>query len=478
MVPYSAVANSSAKAYCFEHQQEQPFIKGRGAPMAAIPKDIVSKLTHSIWFTELTDMPGWRVRTTHMLRILFAVVRDITAGQLTLRAMSLVYTTLLSLVPLLAVSFSVLKAFGVHNQIEPMLLNLLSPLGAQGQEITTNIIGFVENMKVGILGTLGVALLFYTVVALMQKIESAFNHTWRVSHTRPLSQRFSDYLSVLMIGPVLVISALGLTSTMLNTEVVQWLAGFEPFGTLIKLLTKLIPYLLIICAFIFIYIFIPNTKVKLKSACIGALVAGVLWQTAGWGFATFVASSSKTMAIYSAFATLIFFLIWLYVGWLILLVGASIAFYVQNPDYVTSPRRELRLSNNMKERLALLVITKIADNFYHHRDACSAKQLALATNVPSDIVMNILLALEKQNLIKQTNDKVPVYLPAQPLDEISVKQVLDAIRQADEDEHLNSGQLSHNPEVDELFRQLDDSLQQTFSQRIIKELVTRQVKEE
>ncbi|MCF7982400.1 MAG: YihY family inner membrane protein, partial [Pseudomonadales bacterium] len=282
--------------------------------MAALPKDNISKFIDSIWHTELSSMPRWRANLTQCFRVLFAVARDMTAGQLTLRAMSLVYTTLLSLVPLLAVSFSVLKAFGVHNQIEPLLLNLLAPLGDQGVQITTSIIGFVENMKVGVLGSLGVALLFYTVIALMQKIEAAFNHTWRVSHTRPMSQRFSDYLSVLMIGPVLVISALGLTSTMLNTSVVQWIAAIEPFGSFIEAATKLIPYILIICAFIFIYTFIPNTKVKLKPAFVGALVAGVLWQTAGWGFATFVATSAKTAAIYSAFATLIFFLIWLHVG--------------------------------------------------------------------------------------------------------------------------------------------------------------------
>jgi len=205
-------------------------------------------------------------------------------------------------------------------------------------------------------------------------------------------------------------------------------------------------------------------------------VAGVLWQTAGWGFATFVATSTKTAAIYSAFATLIFFLIWLHVGWLILLIGASISFYVQNPDYVSSPQRELKLSNNMKERLALLAISRIADNFYHHRSPYSAKQLAIEANIPSDIMTNILLALENQNLIKQTNDAVPVYLPAQPFDEISVKHVFDAIRVAGEDRLLNSEQLAQNPQIDELFMQLDASLQQTFSNRIVKDLVTKAAK--
>ena len=116
---------------------------------------LISSLTHSIWLTELSDIPGWKARLVRASRILFAVLRDLKDGQLTLRAMSLVYTTLLSLVPLLAVSFSVLKAFGVHNQIEPLLLNLLTPLGQQGVEITANIIGFVENMKVGVLGAIG-----------------------------------------------------------------------------------------------------------------------------------------------------------------------------------------------------------------------------------------------------------------------------------------------------------------------------------
>ena len=110
---------------------------------------------------------------------------------LTLQAMSLVYTTLLSLVPLIAVSFSVLKGFGVHNQVEPMLSSVLAPLGDKGAEITSKIIEFVENTKAGVLGSLGLVLLFYTVVSLIQKIERSFNFTWRISKPRPFAQRFS-----------------------------------------------------------------------------------------------------------------------------------------------------------------------------------------------------------------------------------------------------------------------------------------------
>lgn len=434
----------------------------------------ITSLTHSIWLTELSDIPGWKVRLVKVTRVLFAVIRDLKDGQLTLRAMSLVYTTLLSLVPLLAVSFSVLKAFGVHNQIEPLLLNLLTPLGPQGIEITANIIGFVEKMKVGVLGAIGVALLFYTVVSLMQKIEDAFNFAWRVSHVRPLHQRFSDYLSVLMIGPVLVFSAVGLTGSLMSNSFVTWLAEFAVLGSLIESLTRLAPYLLIIGAFTFIYIFIPNTKVKLVPALSGALVAGVLWKTAGTLFASVVVSSTTYVAIYSAFATLIFFLIWLYVGWLILLVGANIAFYIQNPDYVTSPRRELHLSNNMKERLALAIMLSIARNFYHDEKMLTGKQIAHQLNTPSDIIEGVLQALEDQTLISQTNDKTPRYLPAQPLEEMSVADVLHAIRHANEDRHLNPRMLPSDDEVDAVFEQLHGTVSKTFAEQTIKQLIKKE----
>jgi len=434
----------------------------------------MSSLTQSIWLTELSDIPSWKALLVRATRILFAVIRDLKDGQLTLRAMSLVYTTLLSLVPLLAVSFSVLKAFGVHNQIEPLLLNLLTPLGPQGTEITTSIIGFVEKMKVGVLGAIGVALLFYTVVSLMQKIEGAFNYAWRVTQVRPLHQRFSDYLSVVMIGPVLVFSAIGLTGTVMSNGFVLWLSDFEVLGWLIAGLSRLVPYLLIIVAFAFIYIFIPNTKVKIVPALYGALVAGVLWETAGRIFASVVVSSSSYVAIYSAFAALIFFLIWLYVGWLILLVGANISFYIQNPDYVSSPRRELNLSNRMKERLALAIMLHVARNFYHDKPALTGKQLANRLRIPSDIIEQVLAALEKQSLISQTNDKIARYLPAQPLDEMSVADVLEAIRHANEDKHLNPAMLPSDKEVDAIFEQMNSTLKDAFAEQTIKQLIKKE----
>jgi len=181
---------------------------------------ILKQIGYIVWTRDLTNAPYWQLAGIRFLRIMAMVLRDLQGGMLTLRSMSLVYTTLLSFVPLLAVSFSVLKGFGVRDKIEPMLLNLFESLGEPGIEITHNIVGFVENMKIGVLGALGLGMLMFTVISLVQKIEAAFNFTWRLSSTRNLSQRFSNYLSVVMVGPVLIFSAIGITASLRSHAIV------------------------------------------------------------------------------------------------------------------------------------------------------------------------------------------------------------------------------------------------------------------
>ena len=160
----------------------------------------VRRVQGLVWgSSELDGLPWAGSRAIQFLRYLHVTLRDLTSGDLVMRAGSLAYTTLLSFVPLLAVSFALLKGFGVHNQIEPALARMLAPLGDKAQELTVGIVGFVENMKVGALGAVGLALLVYTVVSTMQKIENAFNHSWRVTAQRRLKQRFSDYLSCRLV---------------------------------------------------------------------------------------------------------------------------------------------------------------------------------------------------------------------------------------------------------------------------------------
>ena len=441
--------------------------------------ELITKLktrTHDfLWGEDLTAAGKRRRRLVLMLRMLYAIGRDLGEGQLTLRAMSLVYTTLLSLVPLLALSFSVLKAFGVHNQIRPALLGFLAPLGEKGVEITDHIIGFVNNIKVGVLGALGLGMLIYTVTALLKKIEFAFNFVWRIERPRPLAQRFSQYLSVLMIGPVLIFSAVGITATFFSSSVVQSLVAIEPLGILVKLVATLLPYLFVIAAFAFIYVFMPNTRVRLGSALVGATVAGVLWQSLSWGFAAFISASTKYTAVYAGFAVVIFSMIWLYLNWLIVLVGANLAFYHQYPAQLVAPSRELRLSNRVKEKIALLAATFIGRNYYTNAPAWSREALAGRIGVPLMSVETVLNAMLRAGIVTETADEPSRYLPARAFETISVKELLDIVRTAEEAPGLAAGTLPHEPEVENLLMRVDDAVDESLRGRTLRELALSSV---
>jgi membrane protein len=437
-------------------------------------KLIGSKIEQGVWGTQTDSLPNWRARLIGAARILHLVIRDLLEGQLTLRAMGLVYTTLLSLVPLIAVSFSMLKGFGVHNQVEPLLLNMLAPLGDKGVEITSRIIEFVDNIKAGVLGFVGLGLLIFTVISLMQKIERAFNYTWHLSEARSFGQRFSDYLSVILIGPLLVLTALGITASVTNTAVVQELMAIEVFGELIRLGTRLIPYLLVIVAFTFVYVFVPNTKVRIGSAFVGALVAGALWETTGFAFASFVANSTKYTAIYSAFATLIIFMIWLHISWLILLVGASIAFYHQHPEQRSLDHRQPSLSGRMQEKLALLTMTLVARNYYQHQPAWTKAALAQHINISMNALSPLLDHLVEEGLLAPTKEKPPTYLPAQPPDTLTLADIINAIRRIDESPYLCLDRLPKEPGVDQAFGQLEDCLQQGLGGQTLKQLAQKE----
>ncbi len=435
-------------------------------------KELKTWFAAYVWEDDMRHLAGLRKVLVFVLRVLHMLFRELLGGQLNLRAMSLVYTTLLALVPLLAVSFSVLKGFGVHTKIEPLLYNFMMPLGPKGVEVADRIISFVENVQVGVLGSVGFVLLIYTVIALLQKIEAAFNFVWQIDHLRSLSQRFSNYLSVILVGPVLVFSALGLTATVLNTDLALKLVTIEPLGTLVMYTGKLIPYLLVCLAFTFIYIFIPNTRVQLKAALVGGVIAGVLWETTGWGFATFIVSSSKYAAIYSSFAILILLLIWLYLSWLILLVGSQIAYFVQYPKYMTLHRVRFVLSNRLREHLALQIMYLVGYNHYFNKPPWNLDALIENMDLPGEPVHRaIAILIEAGYLIEIGGEDPPVYLPVHDIGTMGLADLLADIRQAGENRFLNVEQLESIDAVDQLMSDIGDFYRDTLGARTLKDLV-------
>ncbi len=432
-------------------------------------------LLNELWRADLESLP-WLTRYLYRtLRLLFVLIREFANGQLNLRAMSLVYTTLLSMVPLLAVSFSVLKAFGVHNQIEPLLLNLVQPLGEKGNEVVVNILGFVENMKVGVLGSLGLALLLYTVVSLLQKVENSFNYVWHAKSTRSLSRRFSDYLSVILVGPVLVFSAIGMTASMMSSAMVQRILSIEPFGSLVVLLTNLMPFILVTLAFTFVYMFVPNTKVKFRSALVGAAVGGILWQTTGLIFAEFAASSTKYAAIYSGFAILILFMIWLYLSWLILLLGSQVAYYRQYPEQIRLSNQRLPLSGRFREQMGLLVMYWIAHRFVHNGKPLSIEKLSQLLQMPGDRIGEVLQLLQDRELLLESGNEPPEYLLVHDPATLTVADLLSQMRQPDAEQALMENRVSSVKTVDTLLQDMEQGVRHHLQELTLRELVLRDI---
>ena len=432
-----------------------------------------ASITAFVWNDDLRRLTGVRRAVVFVLRVAHLLFRELLGGELNLRAMSLVYTTLLSIVPLLAVSFSVLKGFGFHARLETYLFGImLEPLGPSGADVAATIMGFVDNVKVGMLGSLGFALLIYTVVALVQKIEAAFNFVWQIDRLRSMSQRFSNYLSVITIGPALLFSAVGIAATMLNTGIAQQIAAVEPFGTLMLYAGELLPYVLICLAFTFIYILIPNTRVQFRAALVGGVLAGVLWKVTGWGFAAFIASSAKYAAIYSGFAILILLLIWMYLSWLILLVGSQIAYFVQNPKYMTLHRVEFVLSNRLREQLSLQIMYLVGYNHMHNRDPWQLDQLIEYLDMPDEPVSRMLNVLVKEKfLVENIEESGTAYLPMHDVDSIRLVDILTAVRNAGESRFLSIEQLTPVTAVGKLMAEINASNETLLGARTLKDLV-------
>ncbi len=397
--------------------------------MTKVREKISRFFRYRIWETPPNNKTSLKSALFYICRVFFALQRDFRQKQLTLYATSLVYTTLLSLVPLLAVSFSVLHAFGIHNKIEPLLFNLMAPLGDKAPEITNNILTFVENINVGVLGAIGVTILLYTTISTISKIETAFNYIWKQTKPRPWLRRVTDYLSVLTFGPVLVLSAIGLIASMSNNALTQALLSIEPIGSILIYSGQLTPYFLIIAAFTFVYVFIPNTRVSLKAAFLGAVIAGVTWKCAGWLFALFVTSSTNYDAIYSSLGILLFFIIWLELSWLILLIGAQLSFYFQNPQFMKTGLAHPRLTPSTRELLGLYTMDLIIARHNTTHPPLHIEEISRALVIPNPVIEELLNAFVDDKIIIKSAEHPHAYLLARAPEHISIYQVIHAIRQ-------------------------------------------------
>ncbi len=344
-----------------------------------------------------------------------------------LQAMGLTYAMLLALIPSLAVTFAVLKAFGVQNQIEPFLLQAFETLGPEGVEVARRVIEVVNNIRVGVLGVVGVVTLFYTVIFLVGEIESALNRIWRVRRPRSWSRRLSGYLSVLLIGSVLVFMGLTLIASVQSYWLVQRVMELQTFGPILA--TRGTRLLLLCLAFTFLYRVMPYTWVSLRSALVGGAVAGLAWQSAGVVFAAFFAGSARYAAIYSSFAVLILSLLWLYVGWLIVLIGAEVAYFHQHPTDYFKKEADRPDGYAARERLALALLAAVGRRALAGQPPWSAARLAAHIQVPLASLEDCLERFVHSGILLRATEPAWITL-ARPPERVSVLEILDVLRGA------------------------------------------------
>lgn len=355
-----------------------------------------------------------------------AFMRKHSEDDISIHAMSLTYTTILSMVPLLAVTFSVLKAFGIHNQVQPFLAKSFSPLGSEGAVLSERITEFVGHMEVGVLGAVGVAGLFYTVVTLVGSIEHALNHIWQARRGRDWSRKVRDYLTVILIGPVLVFSALALIASAEKYALVQEIFAFAPRLTWLG--TAILPYIILSVAFTLLLRFMPNTYVTWNAAAAGGVVTGIAWKLAGSTFTAFVASSASYTAIYSSFAILILFFLWVYASWLIVLIGAEIGYSWQYPHDVLSRLRDTTVAARERNGLRLLVV--LARAHLGGERPLQPADLAVRGGLPSSFVDDVVEHMIQGGFVLVAERPRGIAL-AKPPRSIAVAELLAILRGED-----------------------------------------------
>ena len=395
-----------------------------------------------------------------------ALLRSIRTEGLDYRATSLAYTTLLTIVPGLALVFSLLKTFGVNKHLEPFLLQLLAPLGEKAPVLTDQILDFVTRINVGVLGSMGLLVLIHVSVSMLSKIEIAFNHIWRITEPRSLARRAGDYLSVILLGPLLMFTAVGLTASMPGAVVFRRLVAQEPFGTLFFLGGKLLSIGLVVAAFTFVYLYIPNTRVPWRAALLGGTVGGLAWKLAGFVFAHFISTSASYHAIYSSLVIVILFMIWLDLSWLILLLGGQAAMYFQHPQYLQGFERFQELGSRLREGLGLSLMVLIARRFVENRPPWSIDELAEQVALPWVTVKDALEVLRRGGLIEETNRAVESFLPARDIAGITVREVLGVMRSGMDDELLQCEIRCLSPQDRQVLAELEQHATQSRAARL------------
>ncbi len=402
----------------------------------AVPKilkiNLRQKVKHLLWELNPNDLSWLQRISLRQLQTAALVIRDFGVNQCMLQAAALAYYTMLSLVPLLALVFALLKAFGVQNILQPMILEKLNVGNGETAEL---ILGYINNTQVTQLGAVGLVFLLIAVISLLTNIEQTFNSIWGVAEVRPLVRRVTDYLSVIIVGPTFVIGAISMTSSMASNTLVQALIEKKLIGTIYMLLFKVAPFVFMWLAFTVLYVFMSNIKVEWRAAFIGGIVGGSLWQIAQLGYVHFQVGVGRYNAIYGTMAALPIFMVWLYLSWVIVLFGLGVCYAKQNLRTSGRDLRGSEVSRNSFEQVALALLVTLADRFSLGEPPLSNEKLARLLFVPPRLcrsVISLLISVGYVTEIRTISGRCQYQL-GRSAKNLSVNEILKTMADAGEE---------------------------------------------
>lgn len=401
--------------------------------------DLMNFLSQGVWSMRLKDLSGSRYFLMRQLRIYLLAIKGFYEDKCQLRASALTFYSLLSVVPVLAMFFGIAKGFGMEKLLEKELTKSLS-----GQEeVLTWLIEFankmLENTKGTLIAGLGFAILFWSVIKVLSNIEEAFNDVWQIKKSRTWSRKFSDYTSIMIFGPILLIGSSALT-VFIKSMVSDLIVGntlLEAVGPFIFFLINLIPYILVWVLFTGIYAFMPNTRVKFKSAMLAGIVAGTIYQFLQIGYIEFQGHVTSYNAVYGSFAALPLFLMWLQLSWLVVLFGAEISFAEQNVESYEFEAESTQISYSFRRLLSLIIVHKIIQNFTQDNRPHRSKDISHELELPIRLTREILFNLVNCGLVSELStgrDKEIAYAPAFDIADMSLNKVISSLEEYGSDE--------------------------------------------
>jgi membrane protein len=395
----------------------------------------VEFIATDIWRVRLEDLPFGRSFLIKQLRIIILTLRSFDEDKCFLRASSLTFYTLLSIVPVMAMLFGIAKGFGFKKVLEKELNGILERIPGQ-EEVFANVIQYAESLlettKGGVIAGVGLVILFWSVIKVLSHIESSLNDIWKIKASRSWGRKFSDYLAVMLISPILILVSSSAT-VFITTRITQLTNQISLLGMispLIFLSLKLIPYVLIWILFTVIYLLMPNTKVNLKAGIVAGIVAGTIFQITQWAYISFQVGTARYNAIYGSFAALPLFLMWVQISWWVVLFGAEFSFASQNVDTYEYESDSSKVSHAFKNLVTLQVAHLLIRNFSGCQPPLTDSQISKRLEMPIRLLHQILYDLVESGLFIETrtkDDNTFGYQPACDINKLTIKSILEAI---------------------------------------------------